>query len=161
MIKILLEIILTKLKLISFIEIFITKLFFIFNKLKLKKLNFSIIKSCLYKSRQCSILLYSWVKRVKIVSSANELKKEILKLTRVLQKCTIFRPANDEFRGKWESGHPIPYAGRVFTEDEVEAAVYQHSILVNLAQKVHQWKKSLQNLLEQKTLLVNLDLAQT
>ena len=59
------------------------------------------------------------------MSSANELKKEILKLTREYSKKVhaSFRPANDEFRGKWESGHPIPYAGRVFTEDEVEAAV--------------------------------------
>lgn len=33
------------------------------------------------------------------------------------------RPANDPERSPWVKGSPIPYAGRVFTEDEVEAAV--------------------------------------
>jgi CDP-6-deoxy-D-xylo-4-hexulose-3-dehydrase len=34
-----------------------------------------------------------------------------------------FRPAADPDREPWQEGEPIPYAGRVFTEDEVEAAV--------------------------------------
>jgi hypothetical protein len=34
-----------------------------------------------------------------------------------------FRPAADPARTPWLEGSPIPYAGRVFTEDEVEAAV--------------------------------------
>ena len=33
------------------------------------------------------------------------------------------RPANDPERSPWVEGDQIPYAGRVFTEDEVEAAV--------------------------------------
>jgi CDP-6-deoxy-D-xylo-4-hexulose-3-dehydrase len=33
------------------------------------------------------------------------------------------RPAADPARTPWTEGSPIPYAGRVFTEDEVEAAV--------------------------------------
>jgi CDP-6-deoxy-D-xylo-4-hexulose-3-dehydrase len=33
------------------------------------------------------------------------------------------RPAADPARTPWADGSPIPYAGRVFTEDEVEAAV--------------------------------------
>ena len=33
------------------------------------------------------------------------------------------RPATDPNRSPWVEGDPIPYAGRVFTEDEVEAAV--------------------------------------
>jgi CDP-6-deoxy-D-xylo-4-hexulose-3-dehydrase len=33
------------------------------------------------------------------------------------------RPAADPARTPWQEGSPIPYAGRVFTEDEVEAAV--------------------------------------
>ena len=34
-----------------------------------------------------------------------------------------FRPAADPARPPWQEGSPIPYAGRVFTEEEVEAAV--------------------------------------
>ncbi len=34
-----------------------------------------------------------------------------------------FRPAADPDRAPWQEGTTIPYAGRVFTEDEVEAAV--------------------------------------
>ena len=34
-----------------------------------------------------------------------------------------FRPAGDPERIPWQPGSAIPYAGRVFTEDEVEAAV--------------------------------------
>ena len=53
------------------------------------------------------------------------LKQEILRLTREysLQAHASFRPGEDPQRKPWESGSPIPYAGRVFTEEEVAAAV--------------------------------------
>ena len=35
----------------------------------------------------------------------------------------IFRPASDPGRKAWEEGNTIPYAGRVFTEEEVAAAI--------------------------------------
>ena len=59
------------------------------------------------------------------MESINELKNQILKLTRDYSKKVHaqFRPDGDEFRSKWERGMPIPYAGRVFTDDEVAAAV--------------------------------------
>ena len=59
------------------------------------------------------------------MKSASELKKEILKLTKEYSRITHKnqRPGGDELRSRWEKGTPIPYAGRVFTEDEVEAAV--------------------------------------
>jgi len=53
------------------------------------------------------------------------LKQQILQLTREYsrQVHAAFRPASDPNRKPWQEGSPIPYAGRVFTEDEVEAAV--------------------------------------
>jgi CDP-6-deoxy-D-xylo-4-hexulose-3-dehydrase len=53
------------------------------------------------------------------------LKQEILRLTREysLKAHASFRPAADPYRQPWQPGATIPYAGRVFTEDEVEAAV--------------------------------------
>ena len=53
------------------------------------------------------------------------LKQEILRLTREYsrQVHASFRPAADPERKPWQQGDTIPYAGRVFTEDEVEAAV--------------------------------------
>ncbi len=59
------------------------------------------------------------------MKSLSELKKEILQLTKEYSRVAHKnqRPSDDEFRSKWEEGIPIPYAGRVFTEDEVEAAV--------------------------------------
>ena len=53
------------------------------------------------------------------------LRQEILRLTREYscQAHAVFRPADDTKRQIWQEGSPIPYAGRVFTEDEVEAAV--------------------------------------
>ena len=53
------------------------------------------------------------------------LRREILRLTREysLQVHAGFRPAADPYRAPWQQGTTIPYAGRVFTEDEVEAAV--------------------------------------
>jgi CDP-4-dehydro-6-deoxyglucose reductase, E1 len=53
------------------------------------------------------------------------LRQEILRLTREYsrQVHAPFRPAADADRQPWQPGTTIPYAGRVFTEDEVEAAV--------------------------------------
>jgi CDP-6-deoxy-D-xylo-4-hexulose-3-dehydrase len=57
--------------------------------------------------------------------SPDELKAEILRLTREYSKLThsANRPGNDPKRKPYTKGETIPYAGRVFTEDEVEAAV--------------------------------------
>jgi CDP-6-deoxy-D-xylo-4-hexulose-3-dehydrase len=54
-----------------------------------------------------------------------ELRQEILRLTREYsrQVHAAFRPASDPGRAPWQQGSTIPYAGRVFTEDEVAAAV--------------------------------------
>ncbi len=59
------------------------------------------------------------------MTSLSELKAQILGLTREysLQAHAAFRPADDPLRKPWAEGSPIPYAGRVFTADEVEAAV--------------------------------------
>lgn len=59
------------------------------------------------------------------MSDLNALKQEILRLTREYSRQAhgAFRPAADPDRKAWESGTPIPYAGRVFTEEEVAAAV--------------------------------------
>ena len=53
------------------------------------------------------------------------LREEILRLTREYSRQVHagFRPAADPERQPWQEGTTIPYAGRVFTEDEVEAAV--------------------------------------
>ena len=53
------------------------------------------------------------------------LREEILRLTREYSRQVHagFRPAADPERTPWQEGTNIPYAGRVFTEDEVEAAV--------------------------------------
>jgi len=58
-------------------------------------------------------------------SSPQELKAEILRLTRAYSALThrANRPGEDASPGAWLPGQTIPYAGRVFTEDEVEAAV--------------------------------------
>ena len=59
------------------------------------------------------------------MSEPQSLKQEILRLTREYSRQVhgSFRPAADPERKPFQSGSPIPYAGRVFTEDEVEAAV--------------------------------------
>ena len=59
------------------------------------------------------------------MSDPTALRQEILRLTREYsrQVHSSFRPASDPSRQPWTTGNPIPYAGRVFTEDEVEAAV--------------------------------------
>jgi len=53
------------------------------------------------------------------------LKAEILRLTREYSRQVhgAFRPAADAQRQAWLPGSTIPYAGRVFAEEEVEAAV--------------------------------------
>lgn len=53
------------------------------------------------------------------------LKKEILRLTREYSRQVhgAFRPSFDPDRVPWDNKTNIPYAGRVFTESEVEAAV--------------------------------------
>ena len=58
-------------------------------------------------------------------SNPQELKAEILRLTRAYSALThrANRPGEDASPGDWQPGQTIPYAGRVFTEDEVEAAV--------------------------------------
>ncbi len=59
------------------------------------------------------------------MSELASLKQQILELTREYsrQAHAAFRPAADPKRAPWQKGSLIPYAGRVFTEDEVEAAV--------------------------------------
>lgn len=59
------------------------------------------------------------------MTGLSELKQQILQLTREYSRRAHadFRPASDVDRQPWQEGSPIPYAGRVFTEDEVEAAV--------------------------------------
>ena len=58
-------------------------------------------------------------------STPQQLKAQILELTREYsrQVHAQLRPAADPDRSPWQEGTTIPYAGRVFTEDEVEAAV--------------------------------------
>ncbi len=59
------------------------------------------------------------------MTSTSELKQQILALTREYSRQVHagFRPAADPVRSPWQQGSTIPYAGRVFTEEEVEAAV--------------------------------------
>ncbi|MDC3009354.1 lipopolysaccharide biosynthesis protein RfbH [Synechococcus sp. AH-736-G20] len=59
------------------------------------------------------------------MTTPSALRQEILRLTREYsrQVHSGFRPAADPERMPWQQGSSIPYAGRVFTEDEVEAAV--------------------------------------
>ena len=59
------------------------------------------------------------------MTSLSDLKDQILRLTRdyARQAHSAYRPAADPARSPWMQGSPIPYAGRVFTEGEVEAAV--------------------------------------
>jgi CDP-6-deoxy-D-xylo-4-hexulose-3-dehydrase len=59
------------------------------------------------------------------MNDPQSLKQQILRLTREYsrQVHAAFRPASDPHRKLWEANTTIPYAGRVFTEEEVEAAV--------------------------------------
>lgn len=59
------------------------------------------------------------------MTNPSDLKKEILRLTREYSRLThsANRPADDPQRSPHIPGTTIPYAGRVFDENEVEAAV--------------------------------------
>jgi len=59
------------------------------------------------------------------MNETSSLREQILLLTREYsrQVHASFRPAADPDRMPWQKGSTIPYAGRVFTEHEVEAAV--------------------------------------
>ena len=59
------------------------------------------------------------------MTDLSSLKKEILRLTRTYaeEAHRAYRPGFDPLRKSYEIGEPIPYAARVFTEDEVEAAI--------------------------------------
>ena len=59
------------------------------------------------------------------MSDPQALKQEILRLTREYSRQVhgAFLPATDPDRKPWQVGQTIPYAGRVFKEDEVVAAV--------------------------------------
>ena len=59
------------------------------------------------------------------MTDISQIKQEVLRLTREYSRKVHgqFRPAFDPSRKPWDQSDPIPYAGRVFTEDEVEAAV--------------------------------------
>ena len=61
------------------------------------------------------------------MSDLQALKENILRLTREYsrQAHAAFRPGDDPERSEWQVGGTIPYAGRVFTEEEVAAAVGQ------------------------------------
>jgi CDP-6-deoxy-D-xylo-4-hexulose-3-dehydrase len=60
-----------------------------------------------------------------MTATPQELKAHILALTREYSRQVhgAYRPASDPHRTAWREGSTIPYAGRVFCEDEVEAAV--------------------------------------
>jgi CDP-6-deoxy-D-xylo-4-hexulose-3-dehydrase len=60
-----------------------------------------------------------------MTATPQELKAQILTLTREYSRQVhgAYRPASDPHRTPWQAGSTIPYAGRVFCEDEVEAAV--------------------------------------
>jgi len=55
------------------------------------------------------------------MNDVSKLREQILQLTREYsrQVHSGFRPAADPDRKAWQAGSTIPYAGRVFTEDEV------------------------------------------
>ena len=93
------------------------------------------------------------------MSKLKEIKKQILELTRKYSKeaHASFRPGSDEERNKWAEGQPIPYAGRVFTEDEVSAAVSSTlDFWLTLGSEGMHMEKELSDFLGvKKTLLVN------
>ena len=57
--------------------------------------------------------------------SPSDLKADILRLTREYSALvhSAQRPGDDPAHAPWAPGQTIPYAGRVFDQDEVEAAV--------------------------------------
>ena len=56
---------------------------------------------------------------------SEKIKSEILRLAREYSKLThtAQRPGGSPERASWKAGETIPYAGRVFDEEEVAAAV--------------------------------------
>ena len=93
------------------------------------------------------------------MSELESLKQQILALTREYsrQAHTGFRPASDSQRSPWQRGSVIPYAGRVFTEDEVEAAVSATlDFWLTLGQEGEKFERELAEFLGvRSTLLVN------
>ncbi len=93
------------------------------------------------------------------MESINDLKTKILKLTKdYSQKAhKAFRPDGDNLRSEWEEGMPIPYAGRVFTEEEVVAAVSSTlDFWLTLGKEGSNMERELSNFLGvKKSLLVN------
>ena len=93
------------------------------------------------------------------MSVSQTLKSEILRLTREYSRLVhgAFRPADDPQRKDWDPGSTIPYAGRVFTEDEVEAAVSATlDFWLTLGQEGESFQKELAEFLGvRNSLLVN------
>lgn len=93
------------------------------------------------------------------MSELSELKKKILKLTREYSRevHSSFRPSTDLSRTACKIGNTIPYAGRVFTEDEVEAAVSSTlDFWLTLGSEGQNMETELSEFLgSKKTLLVN------
>ncbi|MEI8088771.1 MAG: lipopolysaccharide biosynthesis protein RfbH [Opitutaceae bacterium] len=91
--------------------------------------------------------------------SPPELKTEILRLTREYSALvhTGQRPGDDAAHAPWAPGQTIPYAGRVFNQDEVEAAVGSTlDFWLTLGPEGEAFEKELASLLGVKfSLLVN------
>jgi CDP-4-dehydro-6-deoxyglucose reductase, E1 len=91
--------------------------------------------------------------------SPPELKAEILRLTREYSALvhTGQRPGDDTAHAPWAPGQTIPYAGRVFNQDEVEAAVGSTlDFWLTLGPEGEAFEKELASLLGVKfSLLVN------
>ena len=93
------------------------------------------------------------------MNEPNKLKAEILRLTREYSRQVhgAFLPALDPNRQAWEEGDAIPYAGRVFNEEEVEAAVSATlDFWLTLGKEGHAFQKELAAFLGVRhSLLVN------
>lgn len=94
-----------------------------------------------------------------VQSEQQLLKNQILDLVRKysLTYHSSFRPGDDPLRQQWCKGDPIPYAGRVFTENEVEAAVSSTlDFWLTLGSEGNAFQQELANFLGiKKSLLVN------
>ena len=79
------------------------------------------------------------------MTDPSSLRAKILKLTRGYSKQVHagFRPATDPYRLEWQEGAGIPYAGRVFTEDEVEAAVAVPLFWLTMGQEGNAFQREL------------------
>ena len=81
------------------------------------------------RTNHCMVVHQSLVKHVGVRLASHKLaevhRAQALSSTRQFSRLqhASFRPASDPARSLWQEGTNIPYAGRVFTEDEVEAAV--------------------------------------